>query len=80
MIEKMNELEKLIIDVDGVEKVHIMQAGREIMVYVDHKKVSDLELENTLKTIGEKIDEQLDYPGIIRITGIRENKIHQFLR
>ncbi len=80
MIEKMNELEKLIKEVKGVDKVHIMQAGREIMVYVNHKEVSDLELEGILKTIGEKIDDQLDYPGIIRITGIRENKIHQFLR
>lgn len=80
MIEKMNDLEKLIDEVEGVDKVHIMQAGREIMVYVNHQKVSDLELENTLKTIGDKIDDQLDYPGIIRITGIREHKIHQFLR
>lgn len=79
-IEKMGELEKLIYTLDGVDKVHIMQAGREIMVYVDPKKISDIEVEKLLKTIGEKIEAQLDYPGIIRVTGIRETKVIEFLR
>lgn len=79
-IEKMSELEKLIIDVNGVDKVHIMQAGREIMVYVNPEKITDLQVEELLKTIGEKIEEQLDYPGIIRVTGIRETKMIEYLR
>ncbi len=79
-IEKMTELEKLIHEIPGIDKVHIMQAGREIMVYVNPKQVTDLELEHILKTIGEKIDSQLDYPGVIRITGIRETKVIEFLR
>ncbi len=79
-IEKMGELEKLIIEVEGVEKVHIMQAGREIMVYANAKKISDLEVEKLLEDIGKKIEEQLDYPGVIRISGIRETKIIQYLR
>ena len=76
----MSELEKLIKDVSGIDKVHIMQAGREIMVYVDPEKVSDKDLEKVLKLIWSKIEEQLDYPGIIRITAIRENKLVEFLR
>jgi ribonuclease Y len=79
-IEKMWELEKLIKEIHGIEKVHIMQAGREIMVYVNPTEITDLEVEKTLKTIWEKIDSQLDYPGIIRITGIRETKVIEFLR
>ncbi|GHW02507.1 ribonuclease Y [candidate division SR1 bacterium] len=79
-IEKMGELERLIIEVEGVDKVHIMQAGREIMVYVNPKQISDLEIEKLLETIGKKIEEQLDYPGVIRISGIRETKIVQYLR
>lgn len=79
-IEKMGELEKLIIEVSGVEKVHIMQAGREIMVYVNPKEVDDLNVDKLLGEIWTKIEEQLDYPGIIRITGIRETKIVQYLR
>ena len=50
-IEKMGELEKLIIEVKGVEKVHIMQAGREIMVYVNPKQINDLEVETLLQEI-----------------------------
>jgi len=79
-VEKMSDLEKLIKDISWIEKVHIMQAGREIITYVDPVKISDKDLEKVLKTIGEKIEEQLDYPGIIRVTAIRENKLIEFLR
>jgi len=50
-IEKMSELEKLIVSVPGVEKVHIMQAGREIMVAVNPKEIDDLGVEKLLKDI-----------------------------
>lgn len=79
-IEKMGELEKLIREVEGVEKVHIMQAGREIMVFVNPKMISDLQVEWLLQTVGKKIEEQLDYPGIIRLTALRETKLIQYLR
>ena len=79
-IEKMWELEKLITEVNWVDKVHIMQAGREIMVYVDPKEIPDQEVEKVLEEIGVKIEDQLDYPGIIRISWIRETKIIQYLR
>ena len=79
-IEKMGELEKLIREVEGVEKVHIMQAGREIMVFLNPKMISDLQVEGLLQTVGKKIEEQLDYPGIIRLTALRETKLIQYLR
>ena len=47
----MGELEKLIVEVEGVDKVHIMQAGREIMVYVDPKEVADQDVEKVLEEI-----------------------------
>jgi ribonuclease Y len=50
-IEKMGELEKLIIEIEGVDKVHIMQAGREIMVYVNPSLIGDLEIEKLLADI-----------------------------
>jgi len=79
-IEKMWELEKLITEVNWVDKVHIMQAWREIMVYVDPKEVPDQDVEKVLEEIWVKIEDQLDYPGIIRISWIRETKIIQYLR
>ena len=71
-IEKMGELEKLIREVEGVEKVH--------MVFVNPKMISDLQVEGLLQTVGKKIEEQLDYPGIIRLTALRETKLIQYLR
>ncbi|MDR0651415.1 MAG: HDIG domain-containing protein [Candidatus Peribacteria bacterium] len=50
-IEKMGELEKLIIEMEGIDKVHIMQAGREIMVYVNPSLIGDLEIEKLLADI-----------------------------
>lgn len=79
-IEKMGELEKLITSIDGIQKVHIMQAGREIMVYVNPSKVTDAQIPDIIKTIGAKIESQLDYPGIIRMVVMRENKIVEYLR
>jgi ribonuclease Y len=76
----MTELERLISEVEGVHKVHIMQAGREIMVYVNPNKVSDIEVPELIKTIGNKIESQLDYPGIIRMVVFREHKIVEYLR
>ena len=79
-IEKMGELEKLILSIEWIHKVHIMQAGREIMVYVNPSKVSDTEIPDLIKVIGAKIESQLDYPGIIRMVVMRENKIVEYLR
>lgn len=79
-IEKMGDLEKLIMSIEGVHKVHIMQAGREIMVYVNPSKVQDNQIQDIIKTIGAKIESQLDYPGIIRMVVMRENKIVEYLR
>ncbi len=79
-IEKMVELERLIMEVEWVHKVHIMQAGREIMVYVNPNKISDTQVADLIKTIGSKIETQLDYPGIIRMVVFREHKVVEYLR
>ena len=50
------------------------------MVYVDPKEVPDQDVEKVLEEIWVKIEDQLDYPGIIRISWIRETKIIQYLR
>lgn len=79
-IDKMSELEKLIKDVDWVQKVHIMQAWREIMVYANPEKINDLEVQQLIKTIANKIEDQLDYPWIIRIVMFRETKVIEYIR
>ena len=76
----MSELEKLISSVEGVDKVHIMQAGREIMIFVNPTLVDDLGVQKLIKEIATKVEDQLDYPGIIRIVAIRETKVIDYLR
>ena len=79
-IEKMSAMEKLINEHSGVDKVHIMQAGREIMIFVNPNTHNDFETEKLLKEIGEKVEAQQDFPGMIRVVGIREKKIVSYLR
>ena len=79
-VEKMVELEKIIYEVDGVEKVHIMQAGREIMVFVNPTKIDDFGVQNLIKNIAIKVEDKLDYPGMIRVVAIRETKVIDYLR
>ena len=57
-----------------------MQAGREIMVFVNPQQIDDLWVQTLLKAIAVKVEDQLDYPGIIRVVGIREIKVVDYLR
>jgi len=79
-IDKMWELEKLISSVSGVDKVHIMQAGREIMIFVNPQTVDDLGVHKLVKEVATKVESQLDYPGMIRVVAMRETKVIDYLR
>jgi ribonuclease Y len=57
-----------------------MQAGREIMIFINPNSHDDLETEKLLKEIGKKVEEQQDFPGMIRVVGIREKKIVSYLK
>ena len=79
-IKKMTELENLIMEVPGINKTYIMQAGREIMVFVNPDMIDDLGTAKLLKDIAIKVENSLDYPGIIRVVWIRETKVIDYLR
>ena len=74
-IERMKLLENLVLNIDWVKKAYIMQAWREIWSFIDEQNVSDLEVQKINKEIKNKIEENLDYPWVIRIVSIRENKV-----
>ena len=57
---------------EGVDKVYAMQAGREVRVMVGPGSVDDLQAEIIARDIAKKVEEELQYPGQIRITVIRE--------
>ena len=57
---------------DGVERVYAIQAGREVRVLVNHDLVSDARAEQLAVAISKKIQNEMQYPGQIKVTVIRE--------
>ena len=71
-IKRLEELEAIASDIDGVEKSFAVQAGRELRVVVKPEKIDDLKSYKIARDIKNKIEEQLQYPGTIKVTVIRE--------
>lgn len=79
-LKRLGDLEAIANGFKGVEKSYALQAGREIRVFVTPSEVSDLEATNMARDIAVKIENELKYPGEIRVTVIRENKIVEIAR
>ena len=79
-IKRLEELEKIANSFPGVEKTYAIQAGREIRVFVKPEEVSDLEAKKMAKEIAGRIHEELRYPGEIKVTLIRENRVVEYAR
>jgi ribonuclease Y len=79
-IKRLQDLEALAKSFTGVEKSYALAAGREIRIFVTPEKVNDLEAKNMAREIAKKIEQELTYPGEIKVTMIRENRIIEFAR
>ncbi|MGH3214372.1 MAG: ribonuclease Y, partial [Trebonia sp.] len=73
-------LEQIASDKEGVEKVFAMQAGREIRVMVKPDKVDDIQAQVIARDIAKQVEEELTYPGQIRVTVVRESRATEFAR
>ncbi len=73
-IKRLNDLERLAMSYPGVVKTYAIQAGRELRVIVGADKISDAETEKLSGVIAQKIQDELTYPGQVRITVIRETR------
>ena len=71
-IKRLNDLENLAMSYPGVQKTYAIQAGRELRVIVGADKVSDAETERLSGEIAKKIQDEMTYPGQVKITVIRE--------
>jgi ribonucrease Y len=71
-IKRLERLEAIAMEFAGVEKVYAMQAGREVRVMVKPTEVDDIQAEIIARDIAKKIEEELQYPGQIKIMAIRE--------
>ena len=69
---RLEELERIVNDFKGVEKSYAVQAGREIRIMVQHDLVSDDEASRMAREIARKIENEMTYPGQIKVTVIRE--------
>lgn len=74
-LKRLGELEKIATSFPGVEKAWALQAGREIRVFVKPEEVDDLAARNLAKEIARQIQEELRYPGEIKVSVIREYRV-----
>lgn len=79
-VKRLEDLEAIACAFDGVEKSYAIQAGRDLRIIVDSKKVKDGEATLLSQDIAKSIEEKLTYPGQIRVTVIRETRAVQYAK
>lgn len=79
-LKRLEDLEKIALEFAGVEKAWALQAGREIRVFVKPEEVDDLGIKKIAKEIARRIQEELKYPGEIKVNVIRENRVVEYAK
>jgi ribonuclease Y len=79
-VKRLEKLEEIANSYEGVAKSFALQAGREIRIIVESQKISDDKATLAAKEIAQKIKEELDYPGQIKVTVIREMRAVEYAR
>ena len=77
---RLKELEEVAKTFNGVHRAFAISAGREIRVFVDTAKIDDLQQQQLAKDIARKIENELTYPGTIKVNVIRERRIEEFAK
>ena len=73
-IKRLNDLENIAMSYPGVVKTYAIQAGRELRVIVGADKIDDKEIDNLSNNIATRIQNEMTYPGQVKITVIRETR------
>lgn len=79
-LKRLKDLEDIANSFQGIEKTYAIQAGREIRVFVQPEEINDLESKRLARDIALRIEQELKYPGEIKITVIRETRIVDYAR
>ena len=79
-LKRLQELEALVNAFPAVEKSYALQAGREIRIFVTPEKISDTEARLMAREVAVKIEQELKYPGEIKVTIIRETRVIEYAR
>ncbi|MFA7285972.1 MAG: ribonuclease Y, partial [Candidatus Paceibacterota bacterium] len=79
-LKRLQDLEALVNGFESVEKSYALAAGREVRVFVTPEKITDVEAKLMAREIAQKIEQELKYPGEIKVTMIRETRIIEYAR
>jgi len=79
-LKKLGDLENIATSFPGVKKAWALQAGREIRVFVKPEEIDDLGSRKLAREIADKIQEELRYPGEIKVNVIRENRMVEYAK
>jgi len=79
-IKRIEKLEDIAAGYPGVERAYAIQAGRELRVIVEAEKVSDVEAFELAREIANRIEQELEYPGQIKVTVIREMRAVEYAK
>ena len=79
-VKRLDNLEAIAENFNGVEKAYAIQAGRELRILVNNEKIADGEVKQLAQNIAKQIENDLKYPGRIRLTMIRETRIVEYAR
>ena len=79
-LQRLEELEKIALSFEGIDKVYAIQAGREVRVFVQPDQIDDFKAYNLARDIAKKIENELKYPGEIKVNVIREMRVTEYAR
>ena len=79
-LKRLKDLEQLASNFDGVNNCYAIQAGRELRVVVDAEKLTDDQSSSLSFNISQKIEKEMQYPGQIKVTVIRETRAVSFAK
>lgn len=79
-LQRLTELEAVANTFEGVDKCYAIQAGREIRIFVKPENVDDYKATKLARDIADKVEQELKYPGEIKITVIREKRVIEYAR
>ena len=79
-IKRLQDLEAIVNDFEGVEKSYAVSAGREVRVFVRPQEIDDLAAHKLAKDIAKRIEDEMKYPGEIKVNVIRETRAVEYAR
>lgn len=79
-LKRLEDIENIVAGFEGVEKAYAIHAGREVRIFVTPEEISDLEMHKLAREVAKKLEEDLKYPGEIKVHVIRETRAVEYAK